>query len=1036
MVMDAKEKNRQMESSEEERSPKKVQSVARLVVHSPKKTVPRRSEKESQRSRRSPSEDAEKEAPLKAKKSENHRSDSRTYDRQEARKEKKDVRGPRSPSEEDPDVPEVKVKREKSNPTEPEVKVKKEKLEVVETEIKIKKEKSESNRSDSRRHERHEAVKSEKQDTRGPRSPLEDDVAEPELEVKAEKSEGATKSASRKHERHEVVKKEKEDTRSRRSPSVNKSDIAELEVKVKKEKSVEPEAKIKKEKSDSNKSESRRSEKRETVKDEKRSRQSPVEQKQKSRTYRRSPTPEVAPRERRQRERVWPFDDEHTNGKHSPDRRRSEYYSTDRKRKDNSDSGRSRYTRDWSPESPRPSKRERRHSPALPERFSPDRHSRQNSDRDRERNRTSSRQAQTSTNERNHRTSDKDTDRQKKRYERERELSPTPPKSARSTTKKTPQKNRNDKHERTERKEKGPVTPPDEDMPQDEGTLMAEIRKRSSRSVSRPTDVSLASVLMKERLSQQNSPSTFSPSLNEHRTPNSSTKSPKVTASAKSPVKKEKESEVKKDAPAPPPLSTIVSPYASLPMPTVSNASVLEQAPRRLKLPVVVPTRPRPAPLGPDEHAWGERCVTSFKIISQIGEGTYGQVYKAKNDADELLALKKVRLENEREGFPITAVREIKILRELDHPNIVKLLEIVTDKQDAVDFRRDREGAFYLVFEYMDHDLMGLLDSGYVRFDQTHIASCMKQLLEALNFAHQKHIFHRDIKCSNILVNNRGQVKLADFGLARIFEADDRERPYTNKVITLWYRPPELLFGEERYGPEVDIWSCGCILAELFLGEPIFKAHSEISQLERISSVCGSPTPEDWPNVVKLPLYQSMRPKKFYKRKFKEEFSKLTDSSLDLLEKMLQLDPAKRYSAAQALDHPFLKEAEFDTIPPALLPTQQDCHEMWSKRMKSFKRKQEKQSSTGEVLEVPPMQPVVLPNPQLAIQNQPMQFQPQEPVLNYAPPHQQHLYEPPPIQPSHFQPMAFQHRPPHPQQHLPPQPHPGQVPPPLHPTAR
>ena len=148
-------------------------------------------------------------------------------------------------------------------------------------------------------------------------------------------------------------------------------------------------------------------------------------------------------------------------------------------------------------------------------------------------------------------------------------------------------------------------------------------------------------------------------------------------------------------------------------------------------------------------------------------------------------------------------------------------------------------------------------------------------------------------------LNFRGQVKLADFGLARIFDADDRERPYTNKVITLWYRPPELLFGEERYGFTVTLplnqctvsffeafRRCNskyelifeqffrCILAELFLGEPIFKAHSEISQLERISSVCGSPTPEEWPNVVKLPLYQSMRPKKLYKRKFKEEFHK------------------------------------------------------------------------------------------------------------------------------------------------------------------
>jgi cyclin-dependent kinase 12/13 len=203
------------------------------------------------------------------------------------------------------------------------------------------------------------------------------------------------------------------------------------------------------------------------------------------------------------------------------------------------------------------------------------------------------------------------------------------------------------------------------------------------------------------------------------------------------------------------------------------------------------------------------RSIEVFDIKTQIGEGTYGQVYKAVDKASQdIVALKKVRLENEKEGFPITAVREIKILRLLNHENIVNLKEIVTDKTDVLDFRKDK-GAFYLVFEYMDHDLMGLLESNLVTFSEENIAHIMKQLLDGLSYCHKNDFLHRDIKCSNILMNNKGQIKLADFGLARLFNAEDKLRPYTNKVITLWYRPPELLLGEERYGPSIDVWSCG-----------------------------------------------------------------------------------------------------------------------------------------------------------------------------------------------------------------------------------
>ena len=317
-----------------------------------------------------------------------------------------------------------------------------------------------------------------------------------------------------------------------------------------------------------------------------------------------------------------------------------------------------------------------------------------------------------------------------------------------------------------------------------------------------------------------------------------------------------------------------------------------------------------------------------------MGEGTYGQVYKARNkETGEIVALKRVRMDNEREGFPITAIREIKILKILNHKNIVCLKEIVTSK--ASEYNHGK-GSIYMVMEFADHDLCGLTDAG-IRFTEAQIKCYMKQLLEGLAYCHKNRILHRDIKGSNLLITNEGQLKLADFGLARPF--DDNHRAYTNRVITLWYRcapppprppppppplpspsrlgahhpplpfgrPPELLLGAQQYGPAIDLWSVGCIFAEILNRKPILPGSNEFEQLSMIFQLMGTPDDKSWPGVSKLQHYSLFRQhqsNRTYASKFNERFGHLPESAQSLLSKLLAMNPEVRRPAAAAADAP------------------------------------------------------------------------------------------------------------------------------------
>ncbi|XP_023484718.2 cyclin-dependent kinase 9 [Equus caballus] len=299
--------------------------------------------------------------------------------------------------------------------------------------------------------------------------------------------------------------------------------------------------------------------------------------------------------------------------------------------------------------------------------------------------------------------------------------------------------------------------------------------------------------------------------------------------------------------------------------------------------------------------------VSKYEKLAKIGQGTFGEVFKAKDrKTGQKVALKKVLMENEKEGFPITALREIKILQLLKHENVVNLIEICRTK--ASPYNRCK-GSIYLVFDFCEHDLAGLLSNVLVKFTLSEIKRVMQMLLNGLYYIHRNKILHRDMKAANVLITRDGVLKLADFGLARAFSLAKNSQPnrYTNRVVTLWYRPPELLLGERDYGPPIDLWGAGCIMAEMWTRSPIMQGNTEQHQLALISQLCGSITPEVWPNVDKYELFEKLDLVKGQKRKVKDRLKAYVRDpyALDLIDKLLVLDPAQRIDSDDALNHDF-----------------------------------------------------------------------------------------------------------------------------------
>jgi len=394
------------------------------------------------------------------------------------------------------------------------------------------------------------------------------------------------------------------------------------------------------------------------------------------------------------------------------------------------------------------------------------------------------------------------------------------------------------------------------------------------------------------------------------------------------------------------------------------------------------------------------RPVGEYTWLNRIDEGTFGAVHRARcQRTGEIRALKQIKLNTEsssvsaltagpEQGFPTSSLREIFALQSLRHPNILRIVDVVTKFGSGRYSTVSRplgpmEDHVYIVMEYLEHDLSTVLAALKQPLTLREIKCLLKQLLEGVSELHSHNFVHRDLKTSNLLLNDEGILKIADLGSARLGSQRHRylrgsgygkvssssasenaiNPRYTTPVVTLWYRPPELFFGAVSHTTAIDMWSVGCIFAELILGKPLFSAEGELAMISAIFNLCGHPTMATWSGFFELPQAALWRPSKQQQQQPSAQVDSsdplatvranirkmfpshsytgagyLTEVGVDLLAKMLSINPETRISASEALSHPFFSELPLPGAPSALpLPRSANSDTAYRSRIKGSK---------------------------------------------------------------------------------------------------